>query len=127
MRQRSSVVFALVLVAGLATLATAATDGHMKLAKGDTVYACDCGASCPCQTLSNNPGKCTCGKEMVKATVESIGEGTVTLKAEGWKEARTFSTNGAYHCNCGPSCTCDTISQKPGTCTCGTELVKTAK
>lgn len=27
-------------------------------------YACACGPDCPCNTISQNPGKCTCGKEM---------------------------------------------------------------
>jgi hypothetical protein len=29
-------------------------------------YACDCGEACKCGTISQNPGKCTCGKEMKK-------------------------------------------------------------
>jgi hypothetical protein len=28
-----------------------------------------------------------------------------------------------YACNCGPDCTCNSISTAPGTCTCGEELV----
>ena len=27
-------------------------------------YMCACGPDCPCDTISQNPGKCTCGKEM---------------------------------------------------------------
>lgn len=27
-------------------------------------YACACGPDCPCDTISQTPGKCTCGKEM---------------------------------------------------------------
>jgi hypothetical protein len=27
-------------------------------------YACACGPACPCNTISQNPGKCTCGMEM---------------------------------------------------------------
>jgi hypothetical protein len=27
-------------------------------------YACACGPECKCDTISQNPGKCTCGKEM---------------------------------------------------------------
>ncbi|MBI5586050.1 MAG: hypothetical protein HY892_19740 [Deltaproteobacteria bacterium] len=27
-------------------------------------YACACGPDCPCQMISQNPGKCTCGKDM---------------------------------------------------------------
>ncbi len=29
-------------------------------------YACDCGAACKCDTISQNPGNCTCGKKMVE-------------------------------------------------------------
>ncbi len=29
-------------------------------------YACACGDSCGCDTISQNPGKCTCGVEMKK-------------------------------------------------------------
>ena len=29
-------------------------------------YACDCGPACKCDTISQNPGNCTCGKKMVE-------------------------------------------------------------
>ncbi len=29
-------------------------------------YACNCGDGCKCDTISQNPGNCTCGKEMKK-------------------------------------------------------------
>jgi hypothetical protein len=29
-------------------------------------YACACGDGCNCGTISQNPGKCACGKEMAK-------------------------------------------------------------
>lgn len=29
-------------------------------------YTCACGPECKCDTISQNPGKCTCGKEMKK-------------------------------------------------------------
>lgn len=29
-------------------------------------YACNCGEGCKCDTISQNPGKCSCGKEMKK-------------------------------------------------------------
>ena len=34
-------------------------------------YACACGPQCPCNTISQNPGKCTCGVEM-KAVKSNI-------------------------------------------------------
>jgi hypothetical protein len=27
-------------------------------------YACACGPGCPCETISQNPGQCTCKKDM---------------------------------------------------------------
>jgi hypothetical protein len=30
------------------------------------LYVCDCPASCNCNTISDKPGKCECGKEMKK-------------------------------------------------------------
>ena len=29
-------------------------------------YACDCGPACKCDTISQNPGNCTCGKKMME-------------------------------------------------------------
>lgn len=29
-------------------------------------YVCDCGPDCKCDTISQNPGNCTCGKKMVE-------------------------------------------------------------
>jgi len=95
---------------------------EMKLMAGQEVYACNCGAACPCDTLSMTPGKCTCGREMVKAKVISVGDGTATLMVSG--EKRVFKTRGKYACNCGPKCPCHTISQNPGKCTCGVDMVK---
>ncbi len=94
----------------------------MKLMAGQEVYACNCGVKCPCNTLSHKPGKCTCGVDMVKAKVKSVGDGTATLMING--EARTFKTTGKYACACGPKCPCDTISQNPGKCTCGVDMAK---
>jgi hypothetical protein len=94
----------------------------MKLAAGQEVYACNCGAKCPCDTLSNNPGKCTCGVDLVKATVKSVGDGTATLVVNG--QERAFKTKGKYACACGLKCPCNTISQNPGKCTCGVDMAK---
>jgi hypothetical protein len=89
---------------------------------GETVYACNCPEGCPCQTISKHQGKCPCGTEMVKATVEKVEKGKVVLKAEGWEKPRTYSTIAKYACNCGPKCDCDTISQQAGKCPCGAEM-----
>jgi hypothetical protein len=116
------------LAAGCATKKTTAGDGgktvelrsEMVLKAGEEIYACNCGAACNCDTLSRNPGKCTCGKDLVKAKVLSVGKGDARLLVSG--EERTFKTIGKYACACGPQCTCFTISQNPGKCTCGVEM-----
>jgi hypothetical protein len=92
----------------------------MDLKAGEEVYACNCGPECPCNTLSRNAGKCTCGVDLVKSTVKSVGDGTAVLIVSG--EERTFKTIGKYACACGPQCPCNTISQNPGKCTCGVEM-----
>ncbi len=30
-------------------------------------YACACGDSCKCNTISQNPGNCSCGKKMIES------------------------------------------------------------
>ena len=92
----------------------------MDLKVGEEVYACNCGKECPCNTLSRNAGKCTCGVDMVKSSVKSVGDGTAVLLVSG--EERTFKTVGKYACACGLQCPCNTISQNPGKCTCGVEM-----
>ena len=37
---------------------------------------------------------------------------------------RPFVSIAKYACACGPDCKCDTISQKPGKCSCGMELAE---
>ncbi len=111
------VVFALVMV----TVALAANPKPV-FKVGEEVYACNCPEGCPCQTISKHPGKCPCGTEMIKAKVTAVEKGKVMLKAEGWEKPRAFSTVAKFVCNCGPKCDCDTISQKPGKCPCGTEM-----
>ena len=120
---RKTIFFA-VLVLFCAAVAFAGTFGKMELKVGDEVYACNCGENCPCMTMSKAPGKCSCGNDMVKAKVMKVEEGQVMLKADSWDKERPFKTTGKYTCACGPDCKCDTISQNPGKCTCGSEMKK---
>jgi hypothetical protein len=113
-----------VIVLFFATVAFAGTFGKMDLKVGDTIYACNCGADCPCNTMARMPGKCTCGKEMVKAKVMKVEKGRALLKADSWGKARYFKTTGKYACACGPDCKCEAISQNPGKCPCGEEMKK---
>ncbi len=119
---RKTVFFA-IIVMFCASVAFAGTLGKMDLKVGDEIYACNCD-KCPCETLSRMPGKCTCGKDMVKAKVMKVEKGMVMLKAASWDKERAFKTTGKYACACGPKCKCDTISQSPGKCPCGTEMQK---
>ena len=43
-------------------------DGWQKERSFKTIgkYACNCSPECKCGTISQNPGKCTCGSEMKK-------------------------------------------------------------
>ncbi len=120
---RKTIFFA-VIVLFCATVAFAGTLGKMDLKVGDEIYACNCGADCPCNTMSRMPGKCTCGKDMVKAKVMSVAEGQAMLKADSWEKERSFKTTGKYACACGADCKCETISQNPGKCPCGMEMKK---
>ena len=108
----------------MVAFAFAAEKAAQDLKVGDERYVCNCGPDCPCNTMSVNQGKCTCGKDMVKAKVTKVENGKANFKAEGWDKERTFKTVGKYVCNCGPDCKCGTISQNPGKCTCGKEMKK---
>lgn len=113
----------MVMVAFVA-LSFAAAKAKMDLKVGDEVYACNCGVSCPCKTMSKNPGNCTCDKEMVKAKVTKIDGSKVMLKADGWDKERPFKATGKYACGCSPEGNCDTISQSPGKSNCKDEMKK---
>jgi len=106
-----AVVFAFVFIG------TAAADTTITYKKGDEVYVCGCGASCPCLTMSKKPGQCTCGKELVKTTIDKVVKGKAYVTVDG--KTRIFKTTGKYACACGAGCDCGTISQKPGNCVCG--------
>ncbi len=60
------------------------------------------GGDCTCELNSEDPTKCTCGKEVKQVNLEG---------------------KGLYYCNCGGSCTCNFVASEPGTCACGMELV----
>ncbi len=108
----------------MVAFAFALDKGKLDLKVGDEMYVCNCGEKCPCLTISKNEGKCTCGKDMVKAKVTKVEQGKAMFKAEGWEKERPFKTVGKYMCACGPDCKCDTISQTPGNCTCGKKMKK---
>ena len=117
-------LLAVVFMVAAVTLVFARDKSTIDLKTGDDVYACNCGEKCGCKTMSMNAGKCTCGKDMVKAKVTKVEGGAVTLTAAGWEKARAYPATGKFMCACGASCKCDTVSQEAGKCTCGTEMKK---
>ncbi len=102
-----------------ATLALA-DSAKMNVKVGDQIYVCGCGEGCPCDTMSRNPGQCSCGKDLIKATVTKVEKGKITVDSR----KKPFVSIGKYVCDCGPDCKCGTISQKPGNCTCGKKLLE---
>jgi hypothetical protein len=121
MRKRT-MTFALILSIAIVAVAFAANPKPVSKV-GEEVYACNCGEACDCNTISKKQGKCICGKDMVKAKVTACPiKGKVMLQGKGWDKPRDFKPEAKYACACGPKCDCDTISQKPGKCPCGTEM-----
>jgi hypothetical protein len=90
--------------------------------KGDAVMVCGCGENCECKTMARKDGKCSCGKELVKGIVSS-DEGGKLVVTVGGKDLN-FPANAKFACGCGEGCNCGTISQKPGKCACGKEMME---
>jgi hypothetical protein len=110
-------VLAFAVVFAFVFIGTAAADTKIAFKKGDEVYVCGCGAGCPCLTMSKKPGKCPCGKDLVKTTIDKVKKGKAYVTVDG--KTQIFKTTGKYACACGAGCDCGTISQKPGECVCG--------
>jgi hypothetical protein len=105
------------------TLAQAAAK-QLPIKAGDTAYVCECGSKCGCETTSLKPGKCGCGHDLVKVSVTKV-KGKKAYYDKAGKE-QAFKLTGKYECGCGGSC-CMTVSNKPGKCGCGKDLVKAGK
>lgn len=110
----------------------------------DILYSCNCGPDCKCNTLSTNDGNCSCGKPLKWGHVLKVegSEAILCQCAEGCAcvgldekdpikctcgtavKRVDMSGTGIYYCNCGGSCYCNTVSDKPGACKCGMELKK---
>ncbi len=112
-------IFAVVLTLGLATLVFA-DKTEMTAKVGDELYVCGCGEGCPCDTMSRNPGKCTCGKDLVKSKVTKVEKGLITIDVR----SKPFVSIGKYACACGGGCKCDTMSQSQGNCSCGKKMME---
>ena len=97
-------------------------NGKFDVKAGDSIYVCGCGEGCDCGSLAKKEGTCGCGKEMVKTTVDKVENGKVFYTLDG-KEL-SAPLKGKYACGCGAGCNCGTVSQKPGKCGCGQDMVK---
>jgi hypothetical protein len=104
------------------TTASAEEAKSSGLKKGDTVHVCGCGEGCHCGSIAAAPGKCGCGKDLVKATVASVEGTTIKVDRGGTPGETTFKA--AYKCGCGEACKCNTVALAPGKCHCGKDLVK---
>ena len=122
MKRSRCIVIVTLLSLMMVGAAFAATPGKMNLKVGEEVYVCNCGPTCPCNSMSMKEGNCTCDNKMVKAKVTKVENDVAYVQAEGWEKPRAFITQGKYMCACGPSCNCNMISQKPGKCVCGENL-----
>jgi hypothetical protein len=120
--KRSLQLFIVLAVSFMLVAVALADSSTMKLQVGDEAYVCNCGAGCPCQTMSQKTGKCVCDNDLVKAKVVKLDKDVAQMQAAGWDKPRAFHTVGKYACDCGPSCNCGTISQKPGKCVCGHQM-----
>ena len=119
---------------------TAATDAERQ----DVLYTCNCGPQCKCNSMSTTAGDCACGNPMKWGHVIRTegNEALLCQCAEGCKCAGLDPNNpdncmcgkpikrvslegtGIYFCNCGGSCSCNTVSDSPGKCKCGMNLKK---
>jgi len=132
----ASLIVAVLVVGSVQIVSAAMTDNGTA---NSVMYVCSCGPDCSCDTISDNPGKCKCGKEMT---------GMHLLKREGnkgifcqcgpdctckidpndpskcgcGKDVKTADITGMYVCACGDDCDCNSISEKPGKCRCGNEM-----
>ena len=71
--------------------------------------------------MSLKPAKCGCGHDLVKVNVTEVKGQVATFELDG--KIQTAKLTGKYACACGSDC-CRMISDKPGKCACGKDLVK---
>lgn len=107
--------------------------------KSQVYYVCNCKDDCKCNSISKEPGKCSCGQDLVAMHLLAIDKDTAVLcrcgaecscersktdpeKCGCGKPVKKISLKGKYICGCGADCKCNTISDKPGKCTCGKDL-----
>ncbi len=109
--------------------------------KSKVYYVCNCKDDCKCNTISKEPGKCTCGNDLVAMHLLAIEKDQAVFcrcgaectcerskddpsKCGCGKPVKMVSLKGKYICGCGAGCQCGSISDKPGKCGCGKEMTK---
>lgn len=129
----------LVMLAAVAVFMMALSVAGTSHAASKMYYVCGCGADCGCNSMSAEPGKCGCGKDMVQMHLLKIEGSTAKFctcgagcdckinpddpsKCGCGKPVKTINLKGKYVCGCGPDCDCGAISDKPGKCGCGKDL-----
>ena len=134
-----------VLLVALVTIALSPAGSTLAAEeRQDVLYTCNCGPECKCNTVSIKPGKCACDTPLKWGHVLRIegNEAILCQCAEGCKcsgldaqdpskcvcgtpvKRVSLEKTGIYFCNCGGSCTCNTVSEEPGSCKCGMKLKK---
>ena len=73
-----------------------------------TVYSCDCGPACKCDSSSDKPGKCECGVPMKAGNV--IAQ----------------ENDQAVICQCATGCKCGLSKDDPTKCACGKDVKRSA-
>ena len=127
-----------ILFAGCASMQTASPQADRQ----DVLYTCNCGPQCKCNTVSTQPGNCTCGAPLKWGHILEVEGNEVVLCQcnEGCQcggvdpkdptkcmcgtpvKRVNLEGTGIYFCNCGGSCKCNTASDKAGKCKCGMKL-----
>ncbi len=109
--------------------------------KAKVYYVCNCKDDCKCNTISKEPGKCSCGNELMAMQLLAIEKDQAVFcrcgaectcarsttdpsKCGCGKSVKMVSLKGKYICGCGAGCQCGAISDKPGKCGCGKEMTK---
>ena len=127
------------IITTICTVLWLATIGALVSADASKIYyVCNCKDDCKCDLVSNKPGKCKCGHDLVAMHLLAIDKGTGIFcrcggecscersksdpsKCGCGKSVKMVGLKGKYVCSC-PECNCGTISDKPGKCHCGRDL-----
>jgi hypothetical protein len=105
----------------LTQAAAKAPKNQLPVKVGDTAYVCECGSKCGCETAGMKPGKCGCGHDLAKVSVTKVKGSKAYYQGADGKE-KAFKLAGKYTCGCGGEC-CQVVSNKPGKCACGKDLI----